>query len=294
MIKNKFNKSASLASLALASSVSYAETISFTDVHSTPSSTVDSAKSFAGSFNILDLLPSGSSISDFEVQDATVKVMGYSDANVSSSNEVSAYDLLSSTNRSASRTGYQYVSGYSYCSWWGNCYSRPGYSYSYTYYVTVTDQEHLRDNVNRYVDLVQDQMQLAVGDQNLTDTVDMLENSSNNDGRFLVSNQGSYSNGFRTYKEDRYTEIEKHHGDLSISASLSDANIADLAIDGILSFDIFAAVGNFKINEIELDVTLSRISSSVSVPEPSTFFLMLSALGFGVIRRFNSKGKAIN
>lgn len=292
MIKNKFNKSASLASLTLVSSITYAETISFTDVHTTPSSTVDSTNSFAGSFNILDLLPSGSTISDFEVQDASIKVMGYSDENTSTENSVSAYELLNTSSHSASRTGYG-NNYYSYCNSWGWSCSSGGGPYSYTYYVTVNDQTHLRDNVDRYVDLVQDQMGLLVGDQNLSDTVDMLENSNNYDGRFLVTEAGSHYYGYRTYKEDRYTEIEKHYGDLSISASLSDANIADLAIDGILDFNIFAAVGDFKINSIELDVTLSRLSSSITVPEPNTFFLMMSALSFGVIRRFNSKGKAV-
>lgn len=277
------------AGLAISAGTSNAAMINLTDVYTVTGTELTEGNSYAGTFNINDLLLSDTDISDYEILSANVSVLGYSEVNTSVESSLTAYELLSTTTRDTSYYAADYWSYYVSGFWYS--YRRSGTNY-YRVNRTATDSTYERTNANRYVDYVRDQMGLTVGTDNFVDVVDTSNESSSS---YTSSYRtGSYAYGYTDYNTINLTEYEQWFGDLSINESLSVTSLEDLAIDGLLDFEVSATLGEFTISGVSLNVELEQVASSASsdVPSPNST-LLLFLTGLGVITRFNSKGKAV-
>lgn len=251
---------------------------------------LSNGQSYAGTFNISDFLPGGTNMSDYRVLNASVNAMGFSDPDASQSTSYDSYSLYDSSSRTAYYRYYVYYS-----------YRRSGFWYSYwvsgSYSVNasrnVTDNFYERDVTDRFVDLVRDQMGLDVGSDTFAIEVNNHDSSTTFMGQEVLPRSGSEQYGYSYYSQDRYEERDIWSGSLEINQSLSMSSLNDIADDGMMSFSVFANVGQFSLNSLQLDVSLARIASSASnVTEPTTGLLFLLGAGGAFYRFRNRNGKA--
>lgn len=290
-------KLASATGALLLGSGANAAVINITDSFSLTSNQVTQSNSFSGQFNILDLLPTGATLSSHNVVSASLSVLGMSSANIDASSSASAYTLFSSQNRTAT---VNYRDYYSYrCSW---CWSSSsGYR---TLYTSRNYQEHQyeRDTLERYTDLVKDTMRVSLGSgETASDTVGQSQNSSTTSPRvfdrtgtrFIYNNYtGADLYAYDRYYSNRTTEYDVWSGQLSVQQSLSQLTLDDINVDGMLDIEIAASAGQFSLNQVSLSVEVAEVLRSSSVPAPESLFLYLLAT-LGLIKRFDSRGRPV-
>ena len=161
-----------------------------------------------------------------------------------------------------------YYSGGCYYSRWGG-----GYCWSYPVYGSNTDMGRSQDVLHR--DAVAATMAVSVGAAQGSDTVDHTSGSAGNYGGW--SYEGQTNNGYnatRYYNRQRDV-YEALHGDLNVEVGLDALALADLKDDSVLSFDVAAAVGQFRVMSATLNLLVD--DAPAGLPEPGSLALLATA-----------------
>lgn len=193
----------------------------------------------------------------------TLIVYGISDASYNSTTGpvFGAYETVASY-------GYTYYAyGGCYYSWWGS-----GSCYYYPVYVSTTEQVRNGDVIHR--DTVADTMKVSAGQTSASDVVDQwITSATGYGGRYY---EGQSYNGYNTtYLYNRQRNVyEALQGELQANLGLDAAALADLQGDGVLSFDVAATAGQFRL----LSATLNLEMEQRGLPEPGTLALVATAV----------------
>jgi hypothetical protein len=160
-----------------------------------------------------------------------------------------------------------YYSGGCYYSRWGG-----GYCWSYPVYGSNTDMGRSQDVLHR--DAVADTMAVSVGAVQGTDTVDQNSGGTGNYGGWSYEGQTGGYNNTRYYNRQRDV-YEALHGDLNVEVGLDALALADLKDDSVLSFDVAAAVGQFRVLSATLNLQVD--DAPTGLPEPGSLALLATA-----------------
>lgn len=194
----------------------------------------------------------------------TLVVYGISDASYNSTTGpvFGNYETISSY-------GYTYYAyGGCYYSWWGG-----SSCYYYPVYATYTEQ--LRSGDVQHRDTVADKMTVAAGNATASDVVDQWITSSTGYGGNNYEGQYSNGNGYTTYYNRQRDVYEALQGELQTSLGLDMAALADLQGDGVLSFNVGASVGQFRVLSASLNLLVEEPQRGL--PEPGTVALVGAA-----------------
>lgn len=193
-------------------------------------------------------------------------VYGISDASYNSNSApvFGAYQTVSSS------TYVAYYSGGCYYSWWG------GSSCSY-YPVYATSSEQLRSGDVLHRDTIADTMTVQAGGSQGSDTVDQQTSSTGAYGAWNYEGQtGGYYGGYTTYYNRQRDVYEALQGSLEVGLGLDALALGDLKDDGVLSFDVAATVGQFRLLSATLNVQVDDAPPG-RLPEPGTLGLLAAA-----------------
>lgn len=160
-----------------------------------------------------------------------------------------------------------YYSGSCHYSFWGglSCSYYPVYAY-------VSELGRNIDIVRR--DTVVDTMGVTVGAAHGSDAVDQISSSAGGYGSWIYEGQtGGGTNVTRYYNRQRDV-YEAVYGDLSVDVGLDAQALADLAADGVLSFDVAAMAGQFRVVSATLNL---QVQDPTGLPEPGSLALLATA-----------------
>jgi hypothetical protein len=187
-------------------------------------------------------------------------VYGVSDASYGSTGMVSGgYQQFGYSNYIA------YYSGGCYYSSWGG-----GYCWSYPVYGSTNQVGRDIDRIHR--DTVADTMRVTAGGTQTSDTADQTSSSATGFSGWNYEGQTGGMNNTLYYNRQRDV-YEAVYGDLSVNLGLDSLALADLQQDSILSFNVAATAGQFRV----LSATLNVQVDTNSVPEPAGIALLATA-----------------
>lgn len=194
----------------------------------------------------------------------TLVVYGISDASYNSNSApvFGAYQAVSSS------TYVAYYSGGCYYSWWGG-----GSCYYYPVYATSTDA--LRDGDVMHRDTVADTMSVQAGGSQGSDSADQLLTSTGAYGGWNYEGQSNSGYNYTRYYNRQRDVYEALQGGLEVDLGLDGLALGDLKDDGVLSFDVAATVGQFRLLSATLNVQVDDAAGRL--PEPGTLALLATA-----------------
>jgi hypothetical protein len=192
-------------------------------------------------------------------------VYGISDAsyNSNSSPVFGAYQTASSSSYVA------YYSGGCYYSWWGG-----GSCYYYPVYATATDMLRSGDVAHR--DTVADTMSVHAGGSQGSDVADQLTSSTGAYGGWNYESQVNNGYNYTRYYNRQRDVYEAIQGSLEVDLGLDALALGDLRNDGVLSFDVAATVGQFRLVSATLNLQVDD-APPTGLPEPGTLGLVAAA-----------------
>jgi hypothetical protein len=118
-------------------------------------------------------------------------------------------------------------------------------------------------------------MAVTVGAAQGSDTVDQTFGATGNYGGW--NSEGQTNNGYnitRYYNRQRDV-YEALYGDLNVEVGLDALALADLKDDSVLSFDVAAAVGQFRLVSATLNLQVD--DTPAGLPEPGSLALLATA-----------------
>ena len=97
---------------------------------------------------------------------------------------------------------------------------------------------------------------------------------------------------------DRYID---YYGSFSLTLSLGAADLADFGIDGLLSYSVFSALGDFQLESATIVASVFQDDSNPGnpdpnnrIPEPTSSSLFVAALISGVAARYKKRKNKIH
>lgn len=187
-------------------------------------------------------------------------VYGVSDASYGAAGmSAGAYQQIAYSNYIA------YYSGGCYYSSWGG-----GYCSYYPVYGSTRQVGRDIDVIHR--DAVADTMQVTAGGSQASDSADQTSSSATAFSGWNYENQSGGLNNTVYYNRQRDV-YEAVYGDLSVNLDLDALALADLQQDSILSFNVAATAGQFRL----LSATLNLQVEANRVPEPAGIALLATA-----------------
>ena len=161
-----------------------------------------------------------------------------------------------------------YYSGGCYYSWWG------GSSCSY-YPVYAAQVDMLRSGDVTHRDTVADTMTVHAGGSQGADTVDQWLNTASGYSGWNYEGTGYSGYDRYTYYNRQRDVYEALQGSLEVSLGLDALAVNDLKTDGVLSFDVAASVGQFRVVSARLNLLVD--DAPTGLPEPGTLALVAAA-----------------
>jgi hypothetical protein len=215
----------------------------------------------------------GQGLTAMNVLSGNVVVYGVSDAAYGPTS-AQAYGAYTQEGSNSYIAYYAYGGGgYQSCSysWWGaaSCYYEPVH-YSPVY---ATDQQFLHSRDLLHADTVADRMDVSIG--GVTGSALANTFSSVTDAYGQQNFEAAYrngSNGYNRYYNRERDVYEALSGSLSVDLGLDTTALADFAADGMLSAQVSAGIGQFRLTSAVLTLQIDD-APAPGVPEPGSLAL---------------------